>query len=228
MKKGLSLLIIVLSAALLLCGINLYAQDGSLVTEGGGGAPAVDTGNTPQTAPVEVALSEGTDSGSEKPSSGEPGSSDAASTESVATATAETGGTVDLQQGISDFNLKPLQISPAGNSGTAVTGIPIIVPPGRKGMQPNISLNYSSSGGNGWLGVGWSLDMGAIQRNTKRGVNYSADDFVVTVNGSSSELVYIGTPQVYQREYRTKIEGAFSRYIKRFDCPNNQFMIPRI
>jgi hypothetical protein len=74
------------------------------------------------------------------------------------------------------MNLKPIQISPAGNTGTAATSIPIAVPPGRQGLQANISLNYNSGGQNGWLGVGWSLDMGAIQRSTKRGVNYSADD----------------------------------------------------
>ncbi|MBI4849135.1 MAG: hypothetical protein HY808_11270 [Nitrospirae bacterium] len=74
-----------------------------------------------------------------------------------------------------------IQISPAGNSGAAVTSIPIEVPPGRKGIQPNIALNYNSSGRNGWLGVGWSLDMGAIQRNTKWGVNYSGNDYIYSI-----------------------------------------------
>ncbi|MBI4698550.1 MAG: hypothetical protein HY758_06465 [Nitrospirae bacterium] len=102
-----------------------------------------------------------------------------------------------------------LQISPAGNSGAAVTSIPIEVPPGRKGIQPNISLNYNSNGSNGWLGVGWSLDMGAIQRSNKRGVNYTANDYVVMASGSTSELVPIGN-----NYYSPKIEGAFSRYYK--------------
>ena len=44
-------------------------------------------------------------------------------------------------------------------TGRAQTSVPIVVPPGRKNIQPNLNLNYSSSGGNGWLGVGWALDM---------------------------------------------------------------------
>ena len=46
----------------------------------------------------------------------------------------------------------------AGVSGGAATySIPIEVPPGRAGMQPSLSLTYSSRSGNGIAGVGWSL-----------------------------------------------------------------------
>ena len=44
------------------------------------------------------------------------------------------------------------------NQGAAGYQIAIEVPPGRAGMQPDISLGYSSSRGNGWLGRGWSLN----------------------------------------------------------------------
>lgn len=40
------------------------------------------------------------------------------------------------------------------SGGSASYNIPIVLPPGRKGMQPNISLSYSSRGDNGIAGMG--------------------------------------------------------------------------
>jgi RHS repeat-associated protein len=46
----------------------------------------------------------------------------------------------------------------AGTSGGAATyEIPLVLPPGRRGMEPKLSLTYSSRAGNGLLGMGWSL-----------------------------------------------------------------------
>ena len=101
-------------------------------------------------------------------------------------------------------------------TGRATTAIPLAVPPGRKGIQPSLALAYSSSGRNGWVGVGWSLEVGAIERSTKRGVpRYDASDtftppqqvgagFTLSFQGIASDLVRIpdGT-------YRLKDEGLF-------------------
>ena len=54
-----------------------------------------------------------------------------------------------------NFGAIPGQASVSG--GQASYSMPIKMAPGRNGMQPNVSLNYSSSGGNGVAGVGWSL-----------------------------------------------------------------------
>jgi len=51
-------------------------------------------------------------------------------------------------------------------TGRATTSIPIVVPPGRKGLAPSLALSYASSSRNGVLGVGWSLEIGAIERST--------------------------------------------------------------
>jgi RHS repeat-associated protein len=50
-----------------------------------------------------------------------------------------------------------LEGSAGVSGGTASYTLPIVIPPGRAGMQPDISLNYSSRGGNGSLGMGWSI-----------------------------------------------------------------------
>lgn len=47
------------------------------------------------------------------------------------------------------------------SGGTATYSVPIVLPPGRAGMQPSVSLSYSSRGGNGNMGMGWSLAAGS-------------------------------------------------------------------
>lgn len=94
-------------------------------------------------------------------------------------------------------------------TGRATTGIPIAVPPGRKGMQPALGLAYSSSGRNSWVGTGWGLDLGFIERSTKNGPpRYdTTDTYTFMFQGVASDLVKIpdGT-------YRAKDEGLFMRF----------------
>jgi RHS repeat-associated protein len=42
-------------------------------------------------------------------------------------------------------------------SGAALYNVPLVVTPGTAGMQPVLSLNYSSQGYDGLVGIGWSL-----------------------------------------------------------------------
>ncbi|UOG62592.1 SpvB/TcaC N-terminal domain-containing protein [Leptospira noguchii] len=61
---------------------------------------------------------------------------------------------------------------------------PIHTPPGRAGVEPKLSITYSSTGGDGWLGVGWSLGLGNITRTPEYGALYydARDSF--TWNGT--------------------------------------------
>ena len=94
-------------------------------------------------------------------------------------------------------------------TGRATTAVPIVVPPGRHGMQPSLALQYSSTTPNGWLGVGWGLDLGYIELSTKPGVpKYNGSDPVsVVFQGVVSDLV-----EVPGGTWRAKDESLFLRF----------------
>ncbi|NQZ11544.1 MAG: hypothetical protein HRT35_30710, partial [Algicola sp.] len=102
----------------------------------------------------------------------------------------------------------------AGISGGAASySVPIQLPPGRAGMAPGVSLNYSSNGGNGLVGQGWSLSAGgsvsrcaATYAIDKRhdAVQYNAND-KLCLNGQRLILQsgsYGGNTSTYHPEMR--------------------------
>ena len=50
-------------------------------------------------------------------------------------------------------NVNLIEAPKANNRGSAGLSYPLEVPPGRNKLQPNLSIQYNSSGGNGWMGV---------------------------------------------------------------------------
>ncbi len=95
-------------------------------------------------------------------------------------------------------------------TGTATVSLPIEVPQGRGGIQPNLSLIYNSSSPSDLFGLGWLLELGGVQRATKKGPpKYTtADEFVLVQAGSQTELTDISGNG---SEYRPKIEGGFNK-----------------
>ncbi len=97
------------------------------------------------------------------------------------------------------------------NMGTMRWEIPVLVPAGFSGLEPSLGLTYSSGGGAGVVGIGWSMEQPTIERMTTRGVpGYTvADRFAAD---GAEELVAVET-QAGERVYRARYEGGFVRYV---------------
>jgi hypothetical protein len=87
-------------------------------------------------------------------------------------------------------------------SGAATLSIPIQVPRGIGGMEPQLALNYSSQAGNGVLGLGWNLSgPSAITRcprtraidGVRGSVTFSAETDRFCMDGQRLELLSGGT-----------------------------------
>jgi len=116
---------------------------------------------------------------------------------------------ISMESGVRS-GLEDLQVDP--HSGSASLSYPIIVPPGRGGIQPNLTLSYNSNNKNGMLGMGWMLVTGAIVRSSRNGIPQFDDNdlFVLNQNGSTQKLIKNITTGLYHPE----IEGAFLKIEK--------------
>lgn len=97
-------------------------------------------------------------------------------------------------------------------TGSFSSAIPLSVSPGRKGMQPQLSLNYRSSNPNSWLGVGFSLNPGCITRSTRLGppsYNDTQDTFYLVTDAGTTELVHL-----LDNLYQAKVESSFTKFFK--------------
>lgn len=78
-------------------------------------------------------------------------------------------------------------------SGSATYSIPIYGVPGTAGVAPRISLNYSSQGGYGPLGKGWSI--GGVSSITRCRATREAGDFIgaATLDGNPTPINFSAT-----------------------------------
>ena len=105
------------------------------------------------------------------------------------------------------------------DAGAATYTIPITVSPGTAGLTPNLSLAYSSQGGNGMLGLGWSLQgLSSISRSSKtlaqdgeiHGVDFSSED-TYSLDGERLRVIS-GEYGAHEAEYRTE-QNSFMRIV---------------
>ncbi len=106
----------------------------------------------------------------------------------------------------------------AGN-GTATYAFPVDVPPGRKGLQPEVNVNYSSTAGASVLGYGWSL---AVTKSIQRcGSTIAQDGKVRPVQFDSGDHYCFGGSRLVaingdyggnNTEYRTE-KDTFIKFV---------------
>lgn len=113
----------------------------------------------------------------------------------------------------------------ANQMGTANLNYPILLPAGRHGMMPGLSINYNSGSGNSWMGIGWNLSIPAISIDTRWGVpRYDASLETETYTMMGEQL----TPVAYRSEFHARssekifhqrIEGSFMKIVRHGNNP---------
>ncbi|MFT3919997.1 SpvB/TcaC N-terminal domain-containing protein [Cloacibacterium sp.] len=128
------------------------------------------------------------------------------------------------------------------NMGTLTTSFPLKIPAGRSGIQPSLSINYSSDGGNSWLGQGWNLSTPSISIDTRWGTPsydniYESETY--TYNGE--QLTFKNINGEYTMSHRIsafktkrdsitisditrfypRVEGGYEKVLRHGTSPNN-------
>lgn len=90
--------------------------------------------------------------------------------------------------------------------GGAVYSIPIEVPAGINGMQPNLAITYNSQGGNGLLG--WCWDLSGLSSITRTGKTLYHDNVMggVTLDDENDRFLLDGQRLIEVADYGTQIE----------------------
>jgi RHS repeat-associated protein len=115
----------------------------------------------------------------------------------------------------------------ANNMGDARLSYPIELPPGRGAAQPQVTLSYSSSGGNGWTGVGWDVPAQSITIDTRWGVPRYQDGLeteTYLLNGEQLTPVANRTQlqaRTAEKVFHTRVEGQFRKIVRHGDNPRN-------
>ncbi|WP_303909107.1 SpvB/TcaC N-terminal domain-containing protein [Thiohalomonas denitrificans] len=110
------------------------------------------------------------------------------------------------------------------NTGDAKVSYPIDIPPGRAGMQPQLAIQYSSGGQQGWLGQGWDLSVPSFSVETRWGVpRFDSDKESETYLYNGSQLAPVAHRGSWDdlparssgdKRFYPRVEGPFSKIIR--------------
>ncbi len=101
------------------------------------------------------------------------------------------------------------KFSPDLHTGTGNFSIPISIPKGRNGFQPELNLQYSTGNPNGILGLGWNLSIPNVSRKTSKGIPVYDDCKDTFVLSGFEDLVNVSDTSKKTR-FRPRTEGVFA------------------
>ena len=115
------------------------------------------------------------------------------------------------------------KFQPDLHTGTGNYNIPIDIPEGRNGFQPQLTLDYSTGNGNGHFGLGWQLSIPNITRKTSKGIpryrdnSGNVEEKDTFVMSSAEDLVLVkeeanmgSANDETHSYYRPRTEGIFA------------------
>ena len=114
------------------------------------------------------------------------------------------------------------KFSPDLHTGTGNFTVPIALPAGRNGFQPQLNLVYSTGSGNSPFGLGWKLSIPGVVRKTSQGVpryNEAAAQTLldqlkerrdVFILSGAEDLVPVSGAYPGRVRYRPRTEGLFA------------------
>jgi RHS repeat-associated protein len=97
------------------------------------------------------------------------------------------------------------------HTGTGNLAIPLQLPPGRNGLQPSLSLSYSTGNPNGPYGLGWDLTVPGVRRKTSKGIpryDPALDTFILS---GAEDLVPVSGAGTQAVRYRPQSEAGYAR-----------------
>ena len=131
-------------------------------------------------------------------------------------ATAQIGGPAPSNAPLSLVLGQPRSVQVVKPYGMVSDSVSIVAPPGRRGVEPHLSLNYSSGNGDGVLGVGWDLTVGYVEQDIRNGLPAAvqSDTYNFQIAGLAGEIYNTGngvyrshTEQVYRTFEQTSNGG---------------------
>ncbi|MBS7321100.1 MAG: hypothetical protein KIG55_05860, partial [Myroides sp.] len=158
------------------------------------------------------------------------------SPESPETASFTPTSISDIQVADPTANIVQIQPPTANQKGDGTLDFPIVVPAGRHGMQPNLSVSYNNNGSSGIAGYGWDIAIPNISVDVKFGVaeyisNKESESYLLNgeelmlVSGNDLYLPHRSSATINRLSgtvtFVPKVESSFSKIQRNGNQPSN-------